>query len=358
MYLQQIGARHFRSFTDVEQDLHPRLNLIVGGNAAGKSTFLEAIAVLGRGRSARSISSKLVTVGQRAWRLSAAIAESGDLAPISRLSVVWSDRETRIELNDKTLSAVDLVRLLPVLLLDPASHRLIEDGPGERRRLLDWGVFHVEHSYQALWARLARVLRQRNSALRSDTSKDAIDPWTRELIAATESVNVERSKYLEALHPAVVEKAKTIWPAAKLSLRLLPGWPPERDYAEVLEADLEGDRKQGHTRHGPHRAELSILSDNQRLQAHISRGEQKLMLAVLMLAQAELHERRKRQAPVFLVDDFPAELSAESQRRLADELRRYPGQKFITALEESPVLLAMGDHAMFHVEHGHVTRKY
>ena len=270
----------------------------------------------------------------------------------------WRDRETRIELNDKALPIVDLVRLLPTLLLDPGSHRLVEDGPGERRRLLDWGVFHVEHRYQELWSRLARVLRQRNSALRVAASDDAIEPWTRELISVAQAVTVERSKYLEELRPLVLERARAIWPTARLSLRLHPGWSIERSYEEVLRASLEGDRAQGHTRQGPHRAELIILSDNHRLQEQISRGEQKLMIAALMLAQASLHERKLGQAPVLLVDDFPAELSADSQQRLAEELKRYPGQIFISALESNARLLAMGEHAMFHVEHGHVTRKY
>ncbi|MBV8062584.1 MAG: hypothetical protein JOY51_03265, partial [Nevskia sp.] len=141
-------------------------------------------------------------------------------------------------------------------------------------------------------------------------------------------------------------------------LRYAQGWDAERPYLEVLEANLERDRRHGLTSAGPQRAELGFYiaaSETHGAKAakgRISRGQQKLLIAAFILAQCWIVGERGGRMPVLLLDDFSAELSAEFQGRLLRLLLDYPGQKFVTALERSGVLKNLTEGHMFHVEHG------
>lgn len=327
---------------------------MVGGNGAGKTTLLESLHVLGRGSSHRGAASLLTTDGESAWALEARIATAAGLYPPNHLQVRWLDRRTSIELDGSAIPISELVRKLPVLLLDPGAHRILEEGPGIRRRYIDWGVFHMEHRFHALWTRMSRALRQRNAGLRSHAPNRELVVWDRELVSAADDITMLRRAYLEKLEHAVRDYWSRLLADPDWQLRFYPGWKDEQPYADVLARNLEGDRKIGHTREGPHRAELQILSDNRQLKDRVSRGQQKMLVAALIMAQCELYRQQHGAAPVLLVDDLAAELSRDSQALLLAECERYAGQKVIAALEYSDLLKHSKEHCMFHMEHGHI----
>lgn len=354
MYFRSARAQHFRLLRDARIELHPELNYVVGGNGAGKTTLLESLHVLGRGSSHRCVPSLLTTDGEAAWALEARIADGTETAPPSQLRVRWVDRRTSIELDGSAIAISELVRKLPVLLLDPGAHRILEEGPGIRRRYIDWGVFHMEHRFHSVWTRMSRALRQRNAGLRSHAPNRELLAWDRELVTAAEDITVLRRAYLDRLEPVVRQYWARLLSDPDWQLRFHAGWRDDQPYAEVLARNLEGDRKIGHTREGPHRAELQILSDNRQLKDRVSRGQQKMLVAALILAQCELYRQQHGAAPVLLLDDLAAELSRESQALLLAECERYAGQKVIAALEYSDLLKHSKEHCMFHMEHGHI----
>lgn len=354
MYFRSARAQHFRLLRDARIELHPNLNYVVGGNGAGKTTLLESLHVLGRGSSHRGAASLLTTDGEASWLLEARLSAPDSTAPASQLRVQWLDRRTLIEFDHTAIAISELVRKLPVLLLDPGAHRILEEGPGIRRRYIDWGVFHMEHRFHSVWTRLSRALRQRNAGLRARAPTRELQIWDRELAAAAEDITALRRVYLDTLKPVVSDYWTRMLGSPDWQLRFQPGWKDEQPYEEVLARNLEGDRKIGHTREGPHRAELQILSDNRQLKDRVSRGQQKMLVAALILAQCELYRQQHGSAPVLLVDDLAAELSRDSQAMLLSECERYSGQKVIAALEYSDLLRDSKEHHMFHMEHGHI----
>lgn len=349
-------AQCFRLFHELNFEPHPRLNFVTGANAAGKTTLLEALYVVSRGDSHRGVASSLVSDGAASFHIDALVSVTAD-RPNDRIDVRWQDRRMQVRINDQAASLAELVRQMPVLLIDPLSHRLIEEGPGIRRRFIDWGVFHMEHAFHPLWRRFNRALKQRNAALRAQASQREIDSWTPELVLTADALTELRITYIDKLLSVVPEYWRSLVDETGWSLSFNRGWRDQETYADTLLRTLEGDRQAGHTREGPHRAELRILSDNSLLKDRISRGQQKLLITGLMLAQGELYRRRHDDAPVLLLDDFAAELSQRSQQRLMEQLQRWPGQSIVTALEYSPLLQAAPEHAMFHVEHGEITLK-
>lgn len=354
MLVRRARARNFRLLADFSVELHPELNFVVGGNGAGKTTVLEALYTLGRAGSYRSSGASLSTEGQAAWMLDASIGTQDALAPDRAIRVRYADRQVVVEIDRSPAAVIDLVRLMPVLIIDPLAHRLIEEGPGIRRRFLDWGVFHMEQGFLETWKRMNRALRQRNAGLRQQLAPPELLGWNRELAGAAESLTGMRQSYVEQLQRAVEPYWQRLLGNADWRLQLQRGWR-QQEYGQLLAESYESDRRAGHTREGPHRAELQILSDNRSLKERVSRGQQKLLIAGLVLAQSDLYEQYAAARPLLLVDDFSAELSQDSQRRFFDVLKDSPGQKVIAALEYSELFRAVAGQSVFHVEHGQVT---
>ena len=355
MHFRQVRARNFRLLKNLALELHPKFNFVIGGNGAGKTTILEALYVLGRANSYRGSAQTLVSDGQSTWALEAQQRNADETAPGNKILVRWADRQVSVQINERAVALIELVRAVPVLVLDPLVQRLIEEGPGIRRRYVDWGVFHMEQRFHQVWLRVNRTLKQRNAGLRARVPPRALTGWNRELAKAAVELTAMRQSYIDAVQAVAATYWLRLIGDTDWRLSFHPGWRGGSDYLEVLEANYESDLKAGYTREGPHRAELLVLSDNRQLRDRISRGQQKLLIAGLVLAQCELYRRTHVSSPLLLVDDFAAELSADSQRRLLNELENYPGQKAVAALEYSELLENTANHSMFHVEHGQLT---
>lgn len=356
MRFLKAKAKGFRLFHELSFEPHAGLNVVTGANAAGKTSLLEALYVVARGDSHRGTAASLVTDGESSFQIEAIVSVAED-RPSDRVDVRWQERRMQVRINDQAASLSDLVRQMPVLLIDPLAHRLIEEGPGIRRRFIDWGVFHMEPDFHPMWRRFNRALKQRNAALRAQASVREIESWSPELVVTADALTELRRSYIEKLMASVPSYWQQLVDEGGWSLSFVRGWRDGETYADTLQRTLESDRNAGHTREGPHRAELRVMSDNSLLKDRISRGQQKLLITGLMLAQGALYRQRHDDTPVLLLDDFAAELSPLSQQRLLSQLELWPGQSIVTALEYSPLLQAAPEHAMFHVEHGEITLK-
>jgi DNA replication and repair protein RecF len=302
---------------------------------------------------------QLARDGTHAWQVAAQLAGRTD-APADSLKLTWRDRQIQIELGQDELALAELVRHLPLQILDPGMHRMLEEGPGIRRRFLDWGVFHVEHRFMPVWRRSRRALRQRNALLREGGGVAQLAPWDHELAESAEQLSALRRAHALEVENRSQRLLAELLPGEHWQLRYHQGWDAERGYLEVLQQSLERDQRHGLTMSGPQRAELSFYTSRgsdepgpaRLARGRISRGQQKLLVAAFILAQCWIVAERGGRPPVLLLDDFSAELSQEFQRRLLQALLAYPGQKFITALEIPATWGEGPDCGMFHVEHG------
>ena len=146
MPLRRLQVTDFRCLHSAAFDFDPQFTLISGANATGKTSVLEAIYVLGRGRSFRT--RRLDRLIRRGEQHFVVFGEVDALQRIVPVGVEGSDVGIRAKVGgDKVTSLAELAPLLPVQIIDPEIHRLIEEGPAQRRRFLDWGVFHVEPKF-------------------------------------------------------------------------------------------------------------------------------------------------------------------------------------------------------------------
>lgn len=355
MSLDSLGIEGFRCIEKAELELHGRCNLISGQNASGKTSLLEAIFFLGRGRSFRTAKVEaLIRNGADALQVTARVRSDGSARPLG-LRFGSAGMEARFS-GRPVGGLAELATILPAQAIDPEVHRLIEGGPQERRRFLDWGVFHVEPSFVEHWRRYQRALRQRNAALRSGAAPAVIRAWDPELIEAGERVAASRSRYVDALVPHVRTTAQRLL-GDSLEVSLSQGWSMERSLADSLDASWERDRERGLTHVGPHRADLGLRFGGAPARDRISRGQQKLAAATLLLGQLRCDAELGSSVAALLVDDPAAELDSDNLEKLLQEVVSLPSQLFITALDPSnPALQTLPEGHRFHVEHGSVGR--
>jgi len=362
MRFTRITGQNFRLFREFEIAPAPGINLILGPNAAGKTTLLEAFYALGRGRSFRAAASELAGPAGPHWVVHGELAAPEQ--PASRVGLAWSSDGLQIRIDQADGSLQDLARASAVEVLEPDSHRLLEDGPVYRRRYLDWGVFHVEHRFFPAWRRYQRALKQRNSALRAGSARAEVEAWNAELVQSGTEVHAYREAHLEQLRRHFGQAMAALLGDMDWSLELARGWTAGKALEVALAEHYEQDRRQGKTVAGPHRAELRLKLGAHSARRQVSRGQQKLLIAALLLGQAALVRERSGLSPVLLVDDFPAELGEPFQRALIAALLAYPGQCFVTSIEPTAALVAIAsdaaktgrENAVFHVEHGSVSR--
>lgn len=363
MSLSRVTVTAVRNLHPVTLSPSPRINILYGDNGSGKTSLLEAIHLLGLARSFRS--TRLSPVIQHE-QLSCTVFGQIDLAEGEQCNLgVSRDRQGEFQIRidgQNARSAAQLAENLPLQLINPDSFRLLEGAPKVRRQFLDWGVFHVEPRFLPAWQRLQKALRQRNSWLRHGTLDPASQAaWDRELCLASDEIDSYRRVYIQTLKPVFEDVLSHLVELSGLTLSYYRGWDKDRSLKEVLDSSLLRDQQIGHTQAGPQRADLRL-----RLGAHsaadiLSRGQQKLVVCALRIAQGHLVNQAKRGQCIYLVDDLPSELDEQHRKALCRLLEDLQCQVFITCVDKE--LLRDGWQtdtpvAMFHVEHGRITQDH
>lgn len=348
--LTALAIENVRCIQRVRLEFDPRATGIVGCNASGKTSLLESIYFLGHGRSFRAPQrEKLLRVDADYFRV------VGDVETPSGGVIAGAEygKESglRIHLAGRNVSGFSqLAEILPIQVIDPGVHRIIEEGSARRRRLLDWGVFHVKHDFLYIWRRYQRALQQRNAALRRGQVTALVTAWDSELCQCAELLDNARCAYVVGFKAQFRQ-----WTA-----RLL-GIPVEIDYhrgwrKDVALADALG---QAHTRDvrlkttsvGPHRADLSFTIDGGLARERISRGQQKMLASAFVLALMESRAHQQGRPTSLLLDDPAAELDVDNLGKLLAAIAEIPSQLIVTSVHERG-LQGIGVGRRFHVKQG------
>jgi DNA replication and repair protein RecF len=354
MRLNRCTVQDLRIIARAEIDPGPGLNLVVGANASGKTSLLESIYLLGRGRALRAHhGDRLVREGSERLQVSGEIGlDNGRRIPIGVERGV-DGLQMRLD-GQAVRSSLELSTALPLQYVHPDIHQLVQSGPGLRRQFLDRGVFHVEQGFLDTWRRYQRTLRQRNAALKAGAAANA---WDGELVLQGERLDAMRTNYLEGLAPFLRQNGQALLERDDVGLSYRRGWSADRGLAEVLHEADGVDRRQGFTGRGAHRCDFTLSLGGTSIRDRVSRGQQKLLLCALQLAQAQLQRARTGSAGLLLIDDLPAELDTHHRARLLDLANALNTQVFITATDLD--LLAHAEKSIpsprvFHVEQGAV----
>ena len=355
MSLLKLDIYAVRNIQKQSIHLSPAINLIFGENASGKSAFIEAIFILGRAKSFRCSAIKsVINFNQNHLIVSAqtVLANGRHL----HLGIQLDGKAIEIHINQQAKQKrSDLAYTLPLQLIHPKSYELLDAGSQLRREFLDWGVFNNDENFLPIWRKFKKALSQRNALLKTKRLEQ-LNVWDKELVYYGTIVDSYRQQYLEKFKPVFIEIIGKFLTLDGIDLKLISGWDLAKEFNQVLIEDQNKDLRYGFTHSGPHRGDFQLLIHNRLAKDFVSRGQLKLLVMSLKLAQVQLLANEQSQTGCILIDDFAAELDVINRAKLLHYLSEMACQVFITATE----LIDFGDlsqiknYKMFHVEHGNI----
>ncbi len=333
MYFKSIEINNFRNYRDEKVEFDPKLNLILGDNAQGKTNLLEALFIMGLGKSFKTNNDKEM------------IRDGCDFSKVTSVVVNKDGEETSIEVvynksgkilkvnGVKLLRNADLLENVYVVVFSPEDLRIVKDGPEMRRRFLDRELCQIKPVYYSDLGNYKKILKQRNQLLR-DQVKDRtlIDVFDESLSEYAVRVVEERKRFIERLKEICTGIHRGISNGKEsLSIVYQTETTSKGYMREMLTRDLEKDYQKGYTNFGPHKDYLSIKINNRDIRIYGSQGQQRTASLSLKLAEIELIKQETGENAVLLLDDVLSELDKTRQRYLIETMKDV--QIFVTSTE-------------------------
>lgn len=351
MSLTTLQITHLRNIVSSTIRCSSQFNLFFGDNAAGKTSLLEAVYYLSMGKSFRTHQHEhVIHHTENAVTLFGQFDETPVGLQRSR------NGSMQIHINaEKVSTAAQISRRFPVQFIGSDSHRVLSDGPKCRRQFLDWGLFHTNPLFYDHWKTFQKILAQRNAALKARASQKELSAWNNEFAEIGETLHALRKNYLADFLPFFEKIIMILLADINISLEYIAGWDQDIALASCLNQNVSRETMVGHSLYGPHRADLSILTNQSPAVDVLSQGQQKLVSYALRLAQGlHLHSITEK-APIYLIDDLPSELDAQKRMCVVEILSQLQAQAFITGIEAcdlQDILLLNNNNQLFHVKHG------
>jgi DNA replication and repair protein RecF len=359
MKLDLVQIHNFRNLEKVAFKPSHRLNFLIGDNGSGKSSLLEAIHYLGFARSFRTSKNRnVIQHEQQSFTVFCELVNDGQRSKLG-LNRAKDDSFSFSIDGIKSLKVAELVSRIPVQIFTPQSSDLLLGSPKLRRRYLDWLLFHVEHVFYSKANTYQKVVKQKNAILRkgSNIYADQSKYWEEQFIQLGEELSKFRWELLDqSLKPFILKNLQCFLPEFSFEISYYKGWEKDLSLSDSLQKNNEKDRRNGYTSVGPHKADLRINIDGVAAHEVLSRGQLRMLVAALQLAQTQYLFSINGKTSVFLLDDIGAELDALKREVFIDELLASNAQLFVTAIEKQQLgfIDKYNDKKMFHVEHGQV----
>lgn len=353
MSLESLEIKNVRNIQTANITLHPSLNFVTGPNAGGKSSLLEAVYILGRGRSFRaSQPSQVISFQQDSLLVKGKLSALAGGAAWT-VSVKLGKQHNEIQLaGTRVDSRAELIQAFPVLVIHPASFALIDGAPKLRRQFIDWGAFQLNPSFLDNLRGYNRALIQRNALLRSGKLQ-GIEIWNQELDRYGTMVSLERSQYVQKLRESFNGVIDHFLPADTWDFKISQGFDENLSILKSLEKSISQDLKWGYTSVGPHKSDLQLLFAGKLAKNFLSRGQSKIFVYALLLAQAELIEQSNTLRRVtVLIDDLISELDRANQNKLLHYIHGKQSQ-FLISCTDTP-FTSYSEAGFFQIDNGRI----
>ena len=358
--LTQLRVSNLRNIESADINPGSASNIIFGENGAGKSSLLEAINILSVGRSFRTRKYKgLIKESHNEFIVFGRVEDKDQ--PASTIGIERNKSDSgQFRVNGQNItSSAELANILPCLVINSQSFKLLEGSPKDRRMFFDWLVFHVKHEFASDWKQYGKCLKQRNNLLRRDKIPySMLEPWDIEIAKLSRRIESCRKECFEKFQECFQATFSEIeMNSAAIKVEYHSGWKGESHYEAQLQDVFERDRRLGYTTIGPHKAELRFMQGKTPAIERLSRGQQKLLVSALYISEARVFVEHKQSKPVFLIDDLPSELDTKHMTILGRWLKQLESQVFVTGINSNEFTNVLDKESleqckMFHVEHG------
>lgn len=356
MRVQHISLGGLRVFAGADFFPGAGVSWLTGENGAGKTSVLEGLYALGHARSFRCplFDSALRTGDAEAFVFTEWTDTSARVSRIACAKERGGGWRYRVD-GAPVARALDVAVRAPMLCFEPGAHAVVAGSSERRRRLVDWGLFHVERAPSGLWSYWQRALKQRNALLKLRDLR-SLDAYDGVVAALGEQLAAARGAFCsEWLAEAARTLAGLSPDLSDLAFGFRRGWgKTHASLFEALQAQRPTDLQLGFTGSGPHRCDVSLRWQGADARDRVSRGQSKVIALALVLGLGRLFARRYGAWPLLLLDDLCSELDQRHASVVLELLRSERVQALITGVVR-PSWAADADDTVFHVERGSIT---
>ena len=330
MIIKTISLTNFRNHTSYYLECNQDTTLILGKNGCGKTSVLEAIYILTRGKSFRSTDPEIIKHNTDFYRVEIEY-NNGE----KNIATFDGKNKTFIILDKKT-RRLPKKNKYPIILFLPSDLNLISGSPSRHRDYFDRLFSQISEEYSSLISKYNKALHQRNELLKTeDPNSTSLFPWNLLLAKYGARIFTLRQEFTEKINQTLNQTYLSI---AKNKDKIVLTYKTEvkntteNSYLNTLERNFQKDLYLGHTSFGVHRDDFEFLFNNRLANGSASRGETRSIILALKFVEANLIYEKLHQKPIVLLDDVFSELDDVRRKCLIKNFKDH--QVIITSVEK------------------------
>ena len=329
MIIKSITLTNFRNRTHYQMECSDEVSLILGSNGWGKTSILEAIYILTRGKSFRATDKDIIKRDTDFYRIELEYYNG------ESITATYDGKTKTFTIADKKSKRLPAKHKYPIILFVPSDLNLISHSPGRRRDYFDQIFSQLDENYSSNLSKYNKAIKQRNELLKSDqVTKESLFSWNLLLAKYGSLISQKRQTYTTEINSRLTPTYHSI---AKnddeidLAYHTEVANPTESAYLKALEQSTERDIYLGHTSFGIHRDDYIFSFNHQIADTTASRGETRSVILALKFIEAALITETLGKNPIILLDDVFSELDADRRRCLVENFKHH--QVIITSVE-------------------------
>ncbi|MEI8216133.1 MAG: DNA replication/repair protein RecF [Eubacteriales bacterium] len=363
MYFKEIRLKNFRNYVEEKIELHPKVNIITGPNAQGKTNLLEALYIMSLGKSFRTNKdSDLINFNSENAAIST-ISFKDDRR--TEIEIAYYSGEKSVKINGtKTTKHSDILENVYIVIFSPEDLKIVKDEPEKRRRFINIELCQIKPIYYRNLARYKKIITQRNHILKQDPlNKELLDVWSEELYKTGAKLILDRAEFLKKLdkisrkiHGEITDGKERLEILYDSNVHVKENLQDQIDeFRKSTNKNMKVDINRRTTTVGPHKDDLKITIDERDVKSFGSQGQQRTAALSLKLAEIELIKEEAGETPILLLDDVLSELDFSRQKFLINSLKDV--QLFITTTEMSDYVKdSLKDNFTFTIINGKINK--
>ena len=347
MYIKTLKLKNYRNYEEIEVNFDPKINIIYGNNAAGKTNLLESIYICSTSKSHKNTKENDIINFDKNESHIKLVFNRGE-QPLDMSSTSYKNEIIDIQLNRDSKKGVakngikveklsEFLGFFNVILFAPEDLNIIKDGPAIRRKFLDIQLSQIDKIYVNLIQNYNKTLNQRNALLKDiykttgnnrqdlisiiDTYDEQMVDYGLEVIKKRSENIKELAKKIYNTHLLISDNKEKLIVDYENDILGESSNSPKEIYLKKLKETRDTDIKNQYTMIGPHRDDISFKVEDKDIRKFGSQGQKKTTAISLKLSELEMLREKINDTPVLLLDDVFSELDENRQKLLVTNLK-------------------------------------